>query len=189
MDDEDLLQRARRGDREAFAEVVARYQDRLYTMALRLLGNSADAADAVQETFIRAWLHIHELQGPGLRAWLFRVTVNCSRDLQRRAIRRPHDPLEDERGNIVELPDAAQDPERTVLNRQRLRDVLAVLESLPMDLRTVLVLREINELSYEEIGDVLQIPVGTAKSRVNRARLQFSEALQRSGVLAEEGTA
>ena len=74
-------------------------------MALRITGAPADAADVVQETFLRAYVRIPVLRGQTIRAWLFRVAINCSHDVQRRTIRRPADPLEDERGNIVELPD------------------------------------------------------------------------------------
>jgi len=91
MDDEALLERARRGDRDAFSELVVRHQDGLYTMALRLLGKPEDAADVVQETFLRAYVRLPELRGATVRAWLFRVAINCSHDVQRRVIRRPAD--------------------------------------------------------------------------------------------------
>src|SRR5438132_8053856 len=104
MDDEVLLERARRGDRDAFAALATRHQDELYTMALRLLGAPSDAADVVQETFLRAYTHLPELRGQTVRAWLFRVAINCAHDIQRRSTRRPAEPLEDAAGNVVELP-------------------------------------------------------------------------------------
>src|SRR5258708_24783062 len=107
MDDESLLERARQGDSGAFTTLVERYQDELYTMALRLLGAPSDAADVVQETFLRAYTRLPELRGQTVRAWLFRVAINCAHDIQRRSIRRPAEPLEDAEGNIVELPDPA----------------------------------------------------------------------------------
>ena len=188
MDDDDLLRRAQRGDRDAFADLVARHQDRLYTMLYRLLGNAADAADVVQETFLRAYLHIDRLNGPGVRAWLFRVAVNCGRDLQRHNARRPHDPLDDGEGNVVDLPDPSQNPERTALQRERVAEMNQLLRALPLELRVALVLREVNQLSYEEIAQVLSIPVGTVKSRVNRARMQFSAlASDAAALVAAEG--
>jgi len=185
MDDEDLLRRARDGDRDAFSGLVIRHQDRLYTTALRILGNAADAADVVQETLLRAWLHIGELQAAGLRSWLLRVTVNCCRDQQRRQVRRPATPLEDEAANIVELPDPSIGPEQEVLAHERTATVLAALRQLPLDLRTVLVLRDVNDLSYDEIAAVLRIPTGTAKSRVNRARLRLAERLRGSALFSD----
>src|ERR1051326_5640760 len=98
MDDESLLEQARQGDSEAFPVLVERYQDELYTMALRLLGVPADAADVVQETFLRAYMHLPGLHALSVRGWLFRVAINAARDVQRRAVRRPAGPLEDAAG-------------------------------------------------------------------------------------------
>lgn len=189
MEDEDLLRRARHGDRNAFSELVTAYQDRLYTTALRVVGNSADAADVVQETFLRAYLHLDDLDARGLRAWLFRVAVNCCRDLQRRQQRRPWEPIGDAQGNVVELPAPELGPEERAILRERRETVAASLARLPLDLRTVVVLRDVNQLSYEEIATVLRIPVGTAKSRVNRARLQLAAGLRGSPLFAAEGGA
>src|SRR5438034_7590872 len=115
MDDEALLERARRGDRDAFAAIVTRHQDELYTMALRILGAPSDAADVVQETFLRAYVRLPQLRGQTARAWLFRVAINCSHDIQRRLVRKPADPLEDAEGNIIDLPDTALGPEASAL--------------------------------------------------------------------------
>ncbi|TMD93649.1 MAG: RNA polymerase subunit sigma-24, partial [Chloroflexi bacterium] len=94
MDDEGLLERARHGDREAFAELVTRHQDGLYTMALRLLGRPEDACDVVQETFMRAYINLPKLRGSSIRGWLYRVALNAGHDVLRRGVRRPEDPLE-----------------------------------------------------------------------------------------------
>lgn len=183
MDDEALLERARRGDRDAFAAIVTRNQDDLYTMALRMLGTPHDAADVVQETFLRAYTHLPELRGKTVRAWLFRVAVNCARDVQRRSTRRPTAPLEDSAGNVIELPDPALGPEATALARQQAAGVRDALLTLPVDFRLPVVLRDINDLSYDEIAEALRIPVGTVKSRLNRARHMLVESLQRSGAV------
>jgi RNA polymerase sigma-70 factor, ECF subfamily len=174
MDDEALLERARRGDRDAFAGIVTRHQDELYTMALRITGTPADAADVVQETFLRAYVRIPELRGQTIRAWLFRVAINCSHDVQRRTVRRPADPLEDDQGNIVELPDPALGPEATALSRERLTAVREALLTLHPDFRAVVV------LSYEEMSAALRVPVGTVKSRLNRGRTMLAKALRGS---------
>jgi RNA polymerase sigma-70 factor, ECF subfamily len=191
MDDEALLERARRGDREAFAAIVTRHQDELYTMALRILGSPHDAADVVQETFLRAYTRIPELRGATVRAWLYRVAANCAHDVQRRAVRRPAVPLEDTEGNVVELPDPGLGPEASALARERAGAVRDALLTLPAEFRTAVVLRDINELSYEEIAEVLGVPVGTVKSRISRARHQLVGALRGTAVLpaAAEGGA
>ena len=180
MDDEALLERARRGDRDAFAAIVTRHQDELYTMALRITGTPADAADVVQETFLRAYVRIPVLRGQTIRAWLFRVAINCSHDVQRRSIRRPADPLEDAEGNIVELPDPDLGPEATALARERVAAVREALLTLHPDFRAVVVLRDVNELSYEEMSAALRVPIGTVKSRLNRARSMLAKALRGS---------
>jgi RNA polymerase sigma-70 factor (ECF subfamily) len=180
MDDEALLDRARRGDRDAFTDLVNKYQDELYTMALRVLGRPADAADAVQETFLRAYMHLPTLRGVSVRGWLYRVAVNCGHDVQRRSVRRPTVPLEDREGKLLDLPDPGLGPEAGAEERERTAAVREALLELPLDHRTVIVLRDVNELSYEEIGEALHIPVGTVKSRLSRARALLSVALQAS---------
>jgi RNA polymerase sigma-70 factor (ECF subfamily) len=184
MDDEALLERSRHGDRDAFAALVNRYQDELYTMALRLLGSPADAADVVQETFLRAYSRLPELRGTSVRGWLYRVAVNCSHDVQRRLIRRPADPLEDTSGKIVDLPDPAIGPEASALQRERIAAVRDALEAVPVVFRVAVVLRDVNDLSYEEISEALRVPVGTVRSRLNRGRTMLAAALRASPLFA-----
>lgn len=190
MDDEALLERARRGDRDAFAAIVTRNQDGLYTMALRILGTPHDAADVVQETFLRAYTRLPELRGRTVRAWLFRVAINCAHDVQRRSTRRPTVPLADDAGNVIELPDPALGPEATAVARLQAAAIRDALLALPAEFRFAVVLRDVNGLSYEEIADALRIPVGTVKSRLNRARHMLATTLERSGAgqrTADEG--
>jgi RNA polymerase sigma-70 factor (ECF subfamily) len=184
MDDEALLERSRHGDRDAFAALVNRYQDELYTMALRLLGSPADAADVVQETFLRAYSRLPELRGTSVRGWLYRVAVNCSHDVQRRLIRRPADPLEDTSGKIVDLPNPAIGPEASALQRERIAAVRDALEAVPVVFRVAVVLRDVNDLSYEEISEALRVPVGTVRSRLNRGRTMLAAALSGSPLFA-----
>ena len=176
-DDEGLVERARRGDRDAFASIVFRYQDQLYTMALRLLGQPSDAADVVQSTFLQAFVKLPGLRGDTVRAWLFRVAVNAARDVQRRSLRRPSQPLEGRDGKIIELPDPNHGPEASALGRERGAAIREALRRIPTDFRIAVVLRDVNELSYAEIAEVLRIPVGTAKSRVARGRSLLAEEL------------
>jgi RNA polymerase sigma-70 factor (ECF subfamily) len=186
MDDEALLERSRRGDRDAFAALVNRYQDELYTMALRMLASPADAADVVQEAFLRAYTRLPELRGPSVRAWLYRVAVNCCHDVQRRAVRRPTEPLEDAAGNIVDLPDPALGPEASALQRERIAAVRDALQAVPTVFRAAVVLRDVNDLSYEEISDALRVPIGTVRSRLNRGRTLLASALRSSPLFARQ---
>jgi RNA polymerase sigma-70 factor (ECF subfamily) len=183
MDDEALLDRCRRGDRGAFTPLVHRYQDELYTMALRLTGNPADAADVVQETFTRAFRSLPRLRGATVRAWLFRVAVNCSHDIHRQRSRRPADPLEDTEGRVIDLPDPGLGPEATAIQRERADAVRVALLALPHDFRVAVVLRDVNQLSYEEMAEALSVPLGTVKSRISRARGLLAAALRQSSAV------
>ena len=183
MDDESLLDAARHGDSDAFTALVERYQDDLYTMALRLLGTPADAADVVQETFLRAYMNLPRLQATSVRGWLFRVAVNASRDVQRRAVRRPADPLDDGAGKVLELPSHELGPEAAAEQRERVEAIRDALARLPLDYRVAVVLRDVNDLSYEEIAEALRVPLGTVKSRISRARGQLAQALRGSPAL------
>jgi len=188
MDDESLLVHARQGDPAAFTTLVERYQDDLYSMALRLLGAPADAADVVQETFLRAYMRLPELRALSVRGWLFRVAVNACRDVQRRAVRRPADPLEDGEGKVLELPSHDVGPEAAAEARERAAAIRSALLALPQDYRVAVVLRDVNDLAYEEIAEVLRVPLGTVKSRISRARTMLAGSLRSSGGLfAAEG--
>jgi RNA polymerase sigma-70 factor (ECF subfamily) len=189
MDDEALLDRCRRGDRDAFTPLVHRYQDELYTMALRLTGNPADAADVVQETFTRAFRSLPRLRGATVRAWLFRVAVNCAHDVHRQRVRRPTDPLEDPEGRVLDLPDPGLGPEATALQRERAEAVRRALMTLPHDFRVAVVLRDVNQLSYEEMAEALSVPLGTVKSRISRARVLLAASLRGSPAVFPEAEA
>ena len=189
VEDEAVIAAVQRGDRDAFTILVDRYQDRLYSAALRLLGSPSDAADVVQETFTRAFVHVHELRPSTLKAWLFRVATNCARDQQRRVMRRPTTPLETEDSKVIELPDRSAGPEEDALALERSQAIKYALAELSFEHREVVVLRDINDLSYEEIAAVLKCPVGTVRSRLNRGRAQLVEQLRQSpsGLFAASG--
>ena len=189
MDDDALLQQARRGSRDAFTDLVQRYQDPLYNMALRILGNHSDAADCVQEAFTRAYLHLPELRNDTVRAWLYRVTINCARDVQRAVRRHPTDALEDSEGRVVEMPDPAMGPEASALQRERNQNLADAITALPMEFRQAVVLRDVSDLSYEEIALTLRVPVGTVKSRISRGRLLLADALRNSALFAPSSEA
>ncbi len=185
MDDGELLDKARKGDRDAFASLVTRYQDELYTMALRHLGSPADAADVVQETFLRAYLNLPILKGT-VRGWLYRVAINAAHDVQRRHKRKPTSPLEDHEGNVIDLPDPALGPDASAEARERAAAIREALTTVQPEYRVAVILRDVNELSYEEMSEALRIPVGTVKSRISRGRAQLATALRGHAVFAAE---
>ena len=185
-----LVQRIQSGDSDAFAVLMDLYQKQVYHLALRTVGNPEDAADMMQEAFLRAYRAIGSFRGDSkLSVWLYRLTQNVCIDFLRSRGRKPTVSLtvENETDEIQELDvaDDRFDPE-VQYQRKALRDaVRRGLDELPEDYRTILVLREINGLSYAEIGEQLQLEEGTVKSRLFRARKKLCEFLQRDGNLPD----
>ena len=170
--------RPRREREQAFAEVVARYQRRVFAICLRELGSRADAEDATQDTFVHLARKAGQFRGDSRwSTFVFRVAVNACRDLQRREGRRPHTPVADVTEAQVASgtqPEAAPDE---VSARETALVVQAALAQLDDLSRTLLVLCAIEGLSYPEAAEVLDMPVGTIKSRVFRARARLAELL------------
>ena len=173
----ELLDRARNGDESAFTELVRHHQHEVFTLALRLLGNYELAADAAQETFIRAWRALPRFRGDAaLSTWLHRITVNTSWTLGRRAQRHSTATLEE---SVLLSDDNSPSPEsaaETAELRGRLR--IAVAE-LPDPQRAVVVLKDIYGWSHAEVAKALDISVTAAKVRLHRARLKLKEKLWR----------
>ena len=168
-----------RGDREAaFSELVRRYERRVFAICVRQLGSRADAEDATQDTFVHLARKAHQFRGDSRwSTFVYRVAVNACRDLQRREGRRPHVPVADvteaQLGAGV-TPDTAADE---VAGRETALVVQAALARLDDLSRTLIVLCAIEGLSYPEAAEILDMPVGTIKSRVFRARAQLAEML------------
>jgi RNA polymerase sigma-70 factor, ECF subfamily len=171
-----LIQRCAARDEDACAELVNEHQRMVYQLSLNLLGDHNEALDLSQEVFLRVFRTIHAFRGASqLRTWIYRIVVNQARNRQRWWRRRHKSQqvsLDEHIRDHGELPDVANggSPDR-VLGQKQLADRIRVaLDRLPFDQRTALVLREIDGLSYEEIGFSLGIAVGTVKSRLARAR-------------------
>jgi RNA polymerase sigma-70 factor, ECF subfamily len=179
MDDRDLVGRARRGDREAFTQLIVQYQVPLYNMALRMVGGPDDAADIVQEAFLRAWEKIRTLRDAPFKSWLFQIAANLCYDHFRRGRRYGTMPEEDQGANVIGLGLPAPDPQERAEANERHRLVRESIAQLEHDMRIAIILRDINGLSYDEIATALRVPLGTVKSRIARARAQVQEHLQR----------
>jgi RNA polymerase sigma-70 factor (ECF subfamily) len=184
-----LIQAAQRGDLEAFNLLVLRYQNLLFGVALRLLNDEDVAADAVQEAMISAFRRFHTFRGDSLRSWLARVVVNACYDEMRKKRRQHSVPLEllNAEGDEIEtsywLVDPQADPELQFESSELERAIQASLDKLPAIYRLMLVLVDIEGLSYEEAASAAGVPVGTVKSRLARARLQMQRSLQLAGEL------
>ena len=171
-----LIQRCAARDEEACAELVSEHQRMVYQLSLNLLGDHNEALDLSQEVFLRVFRTIHSFRGQSaLRTWIYRIVVNQARNRQRwwrRRHRAQQVSLDEHIQTHGDLPERTNgDAPDTLLNRKELAEQIRVaLDDLPFDQRTALVLREIDGLSYEEIGFSLGIAVGTVKSRLARAR-------------------
>jgi RNA polymerase sigma-70 factor (ECF subfamily) len=173
-----LVEAALQGDRDAFGDLVVRYQDRLFNTLLRIAGSREDAADAVQDAFVQAYLKLESFRGDAqFFTWLYRIAMNMA--LSRRRRRRPVGSLEAVKSSAGEEPmDAAAGPDGRLLATERAEQVQTALADLGEQHRKILVLRELEGCSYEVIADILELPVGTVRSRLFRARLQLRQKLR-----------
>jgi RNA polymerase sigma factor (sigma-70 family) len=184
-----LIQAAQRGDLEAFNQLILRYQNLLFGIALRLLNDEAAASDAVQEALISAFRRFHTFRGDSLRSWLARVVVNACYDEMRKKRRQHSVPLEQytTEGDEIEtsywLVDSQADPELQFETSELETVIQKSLNKLAPIYRLMLVLVDIEGMSYEEAAMAAGVPVGTVKSRLARARLQMQKSLQAAGEL------
>jgi RNA polymerase sigma-70 factor (ECF subfamily) len=189
QDDALLVQAAGKGDLEAFNQLVLKYQSLAYHHASFLLGDAALAEDATQESFIKAFQNIHTFRCGSFRGWLLRILTNTGYDLLRKNNRQRSVPLypEDETGDAIESIGWLVDPEMPTHERVEQKELSAILRGilneLPEGYRDVMILVDIYEMDYLEAAAVLNIPLGTVKSRVARARLLFKEKLEDSNRL------
>ncbi|MHC4163855.1 MAG: RNA polymerase sigma factor [Planctomycetota bacterium] len=182
-----LVAQARAGDRISFDALILRHQDRVYNMALRMLGHREDALDVAQEIFVTIFRSLDRFEEKArFSTWLYRVTVNrCRDELRRRTTVRHTRPrsLEtlthgDPERRSVDPPARGASPLEGAVARETEELVAGAICELPEDAREVLVMRDVEDLSYEEIADVLEIPVGTVRSRLNRARMLLRERIR-----------
>ena len=170
------------GDASRFEVLVRAYEKGVYNLALRMLKNEQDALDASQEAFFRAWRALEDFRGDSkFSVWLYRMTSNICLDMLRRASRRPEASLTDEEGGEADLPDPAADPHRALERREVRRAIREGLDRLEPEFRQVLLLREMDGLTYDEIGQVTGLEPGTVKSRIFRARRKLAAILTERG--------
>lgn len=178
-----LVLKAQKGDRTAFEALMSMTLVRSWALAWRLTGNQTDAEDLVQETYIKAWTAISRFCGrSGFATWLYRIQFNCHCDSGRRQARRKETSLDatvgEDRPALQQADPAPEAPAR-LERSERLSCIRKTLDSLEPVYRQVLVLRHLEELSYEEIGKLLEVPVGTVAAWLFRAREMFRAAYAR----------
>lgn len=193
MDEKAIIERVLAGDNDAFGILVETYQGRIYNLALRMCGNPDDAFDLAQESFFRAWRGLGSFQfESAFSTWLFRLCSNACLDWLRAKKRRPTVSLttaddEDEAAQL-DLPDPGKSPEELLLAAEERQALERAMNSLPVEYREILTLRAINDLSYTEISEILNIREGTVKSRLSRARLALRNKLLQNGNNSESET-
>src|SRR6188472_3999431 len=161
----ELVKQAQRGDRNAFHELVCIHSQGVINVIYRMCGDVHIAEDSAQETFIQAWLHLSSYRPQtSLRNWLYRIAVNAATDILRKEKRILPNAIED-----LQLTDSLPGPEALIFQSERTALVQKAILSLPDASRAILVLREYEEMSYHEIANTLDIPVGTVMSRLNYA--------------------
>ena len=177
QEDSDAVERVRAGDVEAYAVLVRKYQERIRGYCLWTLRNAAEADDAAQEVFIKAYRGLGSFRGAaGFSTWLYRIAVNHCRDVIRKAARnrtQSWDELREREGEAAEA--LISRPEPLLERRRQLREALALL---PEDYRTILILREAEGLSYEELAEFLHCSLDAVKGKLKRARLRLEEKVR-----------
>ncbi|HEX2997963.1 MAG TPA: sigma-70 family RNA polymerase sigma factor [Anaerolineales bacterium] len=174
INERELILRAQRGERNAFNELIRMHAQSVMNVVYRMCGDAQIAEDAAQETFIQAWLHLASYRPQAsLRSWLYRIAVNAATDMLRKNKRILPTALED-----LPLQDPQLGPEALFFQEERTALVQKAILSLPEASRMVLVMREYEGMSYQEIAESLSIPLGTVMSRLNYARKTLKDKLE-----------
>jgi len=184
LDERSLVRRCKDQEPQAFDQVVLRYQERILNVLVRMTGDYQTACDLCQETFLKAYRAIRTFEErSALSTWLYRIATNLCLSHRRTRRRRPElslDGLTDPDGEKpgYEVADSSMEPGATLEVKERREKVRRMIATLDPDFRAVVVLRDMEGLSYEEIADALGVPVGTVRSRLHRARLELKDKLK-----------
>ena len=181
--DQQLIERIQRGDKNAFNLLVRKYQHKVVSLVSRCVNNPGDIPDVAQEAFIKAYRAIPDFRGESaFYTWLYRIAVNTAKNYIVAQGRRPPDmDVDSQDAETYEGAESLHEvanPENLMLSDEIRAEVAATLAGLPEDLRTAITLREIEGLSYEEIAEVMECPVGTVRSRIFRAREAIDKRIQ-----------
>ena len=179
--DEELIARFQKGDEQAYTELVIRYRDKLMTFVFRFVNDIEQAEDIIQDTMLKLYTHKHYYRNIAkFSTWIYTIAGNLAKtELRKKKTRKvtnisqmgPED-------RDYELPSVAPETDEVVQSEYIEKKIQAAIQNLPLHFRTVTILRDIQELSYEEISKIVEVPLGTVKSRINRARLQLQNELK-----------
>ena len=186
LSDEELVARARKGDRRAFAQLVDRYRVSVFNLTLRIVGNREDAEEAAQDVFVRAFRSLDRFRGDARFAtWLYRIAVNVSLSSARRSRRNLStsslsEPEDDDDGLPMQIPDTSANPAERFEQAEFREQVRNLVSALPPIYSAVISMYHIQSLSYDEISEALELPIGTVKARLFRARAALRNLVSRS---------
>lgn len=181
MDEEALIKKAQNGDVTAFNRLVLTYQEAVYNVAYRIMGEPQSAEDATQEAFISAYNALKSFRGGSFKSWLMRIATNACYDELRRRKRRPQTSLEkitDENESFVFLRSPEEGPEQAQQRLEMMHAIEDCLHALPDDQRIAAVLGDVEGYNYQEIAGIMGVSLGTVKSRLSRARAKLRDCLQ-----------
>ncbi|MCB0087665.1 MAG: sigma-70 family RNA polymerase sigma factor [Caldilineaceae bacterium] len=182
MNESVLIQRSLAGEIEPFNELVLHYQGLAFSVAYRMLQDSEAAADAVQDSFVKAFRALHTFKGGNFKAWLLRIVTNTCYDVLRSRQRRATESLDDlpvEQEYAHQLLDDTESPEQHAERMELNSAIEQGIQSLPPDQRLALILCDVHGYAYEEIAEITQMPIGTVKSRISRGRAKLRNYLYR----------
>ena len=179
--DEDLIKRFQDGDEQAYVELVNRYRDRLMNFVYRFTSDSEQSEDIVQETLIKLYTHKHYYKKIAkFSTWIYTIAANYAktelRKKKNRKITNLSQMSSDEKD--YDLPSVQPDADQLIESEYLEKRIQSAINTLPLHFKTVIVLRDVQELSYDEISNIVEVPLGTVKSRINRARLQLQKELK-----------
>ena len=177
--DEKLILRFQEGDINAYNELVKRYKDRLLNFVLRYFNNVEQAEDVVQDTLIKLYTHASYYKNVAkFSTWIFTIAKNNALTELRKNKRKKTDSLWTDDGQVIDINSKEESLDSKVQNEIAIDQLNKFLDEIPENFRMAVVLRDFQELSYEEISKILEIPIGTIKSRINRGRIQLAEKMK-----------
>ncbi|HIM74539.1 MAG TPA: sigma-70 family RNA polymerase sigma factor [Candidatus Marinimicrobia bacterium] len=178
--DEELIARFQEGDEQAYTELVNRYRNKLITFVYRFVNEFEQAEDIVQDALLKLYTHKHYYRNIAkFSTWIYTIAGNLAKTELRKKKQRKVTSISQmgPEDRDYELPSGAPDTDETAQSEYIEKTIQAAIQKLPLHFRTVTILRDIQELSYEEISKIVDVPLGTVKSRINRARLQLQKEL------------
>ena len=179
LSDEKLILRFQEGDINAYNELVKRYKDRLLNFVFRYFNNVEQAEDVVQDTLIKLYTHANYYKNVAkFSTWIFTIAKNNALTELRKNKRKRTDSLYTDDGRFLDIGSKEESLESKVQNELAIDQLNKFLDEIPENFRIAVVLRDFQELSYEEISKILEIPIGTIKSRINRGRIQLAEKMK-----------